>query len=231
MAGNELHGFAMVSNALDTNPVHCRTLHLIGMDIIGMDSYPFIAGGLGKAGGVTLRQIHVRPVRSAEGQRAHGVALRLRGAGKRRRDDLLRTYFRRAINAQLSRIFHACPDRRLPNPVVRRPMPMTTAAGYPHRPTGNPRLSPSCCAADRGVASSPWSRSSPTTPAASTEPSGASSTGWCDGGGAYAPAGRAPHRGPLPGRPRQLRRQYGHHTPGHQRHHQGARVGGPRIAL
>ena len=45
------------------------------------------------------------------------------------------------------------------------------------------------------------------------------------------PAGRAPHRGPLPGRPRRLRRQHRHHAPGHQRHRQGARVGRPRIAL
>ena len=70
-----------------------------------MDSYPFIAGGLGKAAGVTLRQIHVRPVRSAEGQRAHGVALRLRGAGKRRRDDLLRTNIRCAIITVIAHLF------------------------------------------------------------------------------------------------------------------------------
>ena len=61
------------------------------MDTVAVDTYPLISGGLGKAAGVTLRQIHVRPVRSAEGQRAHGVVLRLRGVGKRRRDDLLRT--------------------------------------------------------------------------------------------------------------------------------------------
>ena len=34
-------------------------------------------------------------------------------------------------------------------------------------------------------------------------------------GGSCVHAGGAPHRGPLPGRPRQRRRQYRHHAPGH----------------
>ena len=45
------------------------------------------------------------------------------------------------------------------------------------------------------------------------------------------PAGRASHRGPLPGCPRRLRRQHRHPAPGHLRHYQGTRVGGSRIAL
>ena len=47
----------------------------------------------------------------------------------------------------------------------------------------------------------------------------------------HVPAGGAPHRRPLPGCPRRLRRQHRHHAPGHLRHYQGTRVGGSRIAL
>ena len=49
--------------------------------------------------------------------------------------------------------------------------------------------------------------------------------------GSAVSAGGAPHRGPLPGRPRRLRRQHCHHAPGHQRHRQGPRVGEAGIAL
>ena len=45
--------------------------------------------------------------------------------------------------------------------------------------------------------------------------------------GPAVPAGGAPHRSPLPGRPRQHR----HPAPGHIRRRQGPRVGRPRIAL
>ena len=45
------------------------------MNTIGVDTYPLISGGAGKAAGVIMQQIHVRPVRSAEGQSASGAVL------------------------------------------------------------------------------------------------------------------------------------------------------------
>ena len=42
-------------------------------------------------------------------------------------------------------------------------------------------------------------------------------TGWCDEVGLRSLPAEAPHRGPLPGPPRWLRRQHCHHALGHQR--------------
>ena len=39
-------------------------------------------------------------------------------------------------------------------------------------------------------------------------------TYWCDNVGLAALPGEPPHRGPLPGRPRQLRCKHRHHAPG-----------------
>ena len=50
-------------------------------------------------------------------------------------------------------------------------------------------------------------------------------------GGSAVPTGGAPHRGPLPGRPRQCRRQHRHHAPGHQCHLESPRMGEAGIAL
>ena len=47
---------------------------------------------------------------------------------------------------------------------------------------------------------------------------------WRDG--TAVPAGRAPHRGPLPGRPRWFRRQHRDAEVGHVGHHESPRVGG-----
>ena len=44
------------------------------MDTIGMDTYP-LTGGAGKAASVIMQQIHVRPVRLAEGQHPRGAVL------------------------------------------------------------------------------------------------------------------------------------------------------------
>ena len=106
---------------------------------------------------------------------------------------------------------------------------MTTTVGQqlvPHQPPSVPAL----WAADQGVASSLESVLSDNTHRVyGTQ--WRIFTGWCDEVGLAVSAGRAPHRGSLPGRPRQLRRQHRHHPAGHVRHRQGPRVGEAGIAL
>ena len=50
-------------------------------------------------------------------------------------------------------------------------------------------------------------------------------------GGSHTPARRAPHRGPLPGCPRQRRRLHRHPAPGHLGYRQGPPVGEAGVAL
>ena len=92
---------------------------------------------------------------------------------------------------------------------------MTTAAGDPQIVPRQPASSSRSCAPPTGAWPTPWSPSSPTTPAASTRTQWRFFTDWCDEVGLAFPAGGAPHRGALPGRPRQFRRQHRHPAPGH----------------
>ena len=100
---------------------------------------------------------------------------------------------------------------------------MATAVGTDIMPR-EPASLPALRAPPTGAWPTPWSRSCPTTPAASTPLSGASS-----------PAGVAPrrasHRGPLPGRQGQRRRQYRHPAPRHVRHLENPRMGKAGIPL
>ena len=102
---------------------------------------------------------------------------------------------------------------------------MTTAASTQIVPPLSPHPSPSCRAADRGVASSPWRRSSPTTPAGSTGPSGASSpAGATRSGWSSLPAEPLTVARYLAARA-ELRRQHRHVAAGHVGHFEGPRVG------
>ena len=88
---------------------------------------------------------------------------------------------------------------------------MTTAAGahvVPIEPASLPQLR----AADRGVASSLESVLADNTRRGLRCPV-ADLHRLVRRGGPFCSAGRAPHRGPLPGRPRRLRRQHRHPAP------------------
>ena len=105
---------------------------------------------------------------------------------------------------------------------------MTTIAGTQIVPV-EPAFLPALLAADRGVASALESVLSDNT----QRVYGAQwriLTGWCDEVWLTSLPRRAPHRGPLPGRPGQCRRQHRYHPPGHQRHLESPRMGEAGIA-
>ena len=94
---------------------------------------------------------------------------------------------------------------------------MTIAAGAENRPPRARVNFPSSAAADRGVADVTGSRSLRQHPPDLRYPV-AHLRRLVRRGGAQVPSRRAPHRGPLPGRPRRLRRQHCHAPPGRLRH-------------
>ena len=117
----------------------------------------------------------------------------------------------------------------IPSPEIQ---PMTTAADPADRSLSRPASLPELCAPRTRASPPPWRPSSPTTPGASTGPSGASSTGWCDEVGlASLPAEPLTVARYLAARAG-CRRQHRHHPArSHVSHFESPRVGQAGIAL
>ena len=112
-----LHCYAMDSNALDTSPLHRCSFQWIGMDTIGMDTYPLIAGGTGAAAGVIVRG---NPCARQVGRRATRRLRRTCGPPGQASDAInarLRTDVRRAI---IGVIAHPSPAEIAPQSRRRR---------------------------------------------------------------------------------------------------------------
>ena len=212
--------------------MHWLPIHSIwiGMQTIGMDTNGFVAGGgVDAARSVATWHGRMTTVGSAGENPSSGALWARRGQANDGQKVHLRTSVRCAIISSYRAVFYV--PESLSKSRLRRLLHDHRRQRPADRPSPTGTLSAGSARRRPGAWPTPWSPSSPTTPAASTPPSGGCSTT-----GAPTWVLR-----PLPAEPltvarylagpRRLRRQHRHHAPGYIRHHQGPRVGRLRIAL